>query len=213
MSFHPIDRESWERREYFEHYFTLVPCSYSMTVQLDITRLHISRLRLYPAMLYCLTKEVNRRREFRTAINSSGQLGYYDNMHPSYTVFRRDDETFTNIWTEYDPDFSSFLKAYESDVDKYTALPGFAAKPDAPENCFNVSMIPWQSFEGFNLNLPKGGDYLLPIFTMGRFHEENGRILLPLAAQVHHAVCDGFHLCRFLGELSELVDSDEILYS
>ena len=74
-------------------------------------------------------------------------------------------------------------------------------------------MIPWQSFEGFNLNLPKGGDYLLPIFTMGRFHEENGRILLPFAAQVHHAVCDGFHLCRFINELSELVNSDASLYS
>ena len=26
-------------------------------------------------------------------------------------------------------------------------------------------------------------------------------VLLPLAAQVHHAVCDGFHLCRLIGEV------------
>ena len=212
LNFNLIDRENWERREYFEHYFTSVPCTYSMTVQLDITHLRSSGIRLYPAMLYCLTKEVNRRREIRTAIDSEGRLGYYDNMHPSYTVLR-DNETFTNIWTEYDSDFSVFLKSYETDVAKYTPLPGFSAKPDTPENCFNVSMIPWKSFESFNLNLPKGGDYLLPIFTMGRFHEENGRILLPFAAQVHHAVCDGFHLCRFIDELSELVNSDASLYS
>lgn len=212
LNFNLIDRENWERREYFEHYFKSVPCTYSMTVQLDITHLRSSGIRLYPAMLYCLTKEVNRRREFRTAIDSEGRLGYYDNMHPSYTVLR-DNETFTNIWTEYDSDFSVFLKSYETDVAKYTPLPGFSAKPDTPENCFNVSMIPWKSFESFNLNLPKGGDYLLPIFTMGRFHEENGRILLPFAAQVHHAVCDGFHLCRFINELSELVNSDASLYS
>ncbi len=32
---------------------------------------------------------------------------------------------------------------------------------------------------------------------------ENGKYLLPLAIQVHHAVCDGFHVCRFVNELQE----------
>ena len=39
MAFHPIEKESWDRREYFDHYFTAVPCTYSMTVKLDVTRL------------------------------------------------------------------------------------------------------------------------------------------------------------------------------
>ena len=52
LNFNLIDRENWERREYFEHYFTSVPCTYSMTVQLDITHLRSSGIRLYPAMLY-----------------------------------------------------------------------------------------------------------------------------------------------------------------
>ena len=64
-------------------------------------------------------------------------------------------------------------------------------------------MIPWASFDGFNLNLQNGYRYLPPIFTMGKFYEEGGKILLPLAVQVHHAVCDGFHLCRFVNELQE----------
>ena len=67
-------------------------------------------------------------------------------------------------------------------------------------------MIPWTSFEGFNLNLQKGYDYLLPVFTMGKFYEENGRRFLLLSVQVHHAVCDGFHLCRFLRELQDLIE-------
>lgn len=79
-------------------------------------------------------------------------------------------------------------------------------KPGMPENVFPVSMIPWATFEGFNLNLQKGYDYLLPIFTMGKFYEESGRRFLPLSVQVHHAVCDGFHLCRFLRELQELIE-------
>ena len=37
MRFDWIDKESWPRREYFEHYFQGLPCTYSMTVKLDIT--------------------------------------------------------------------------------------------------------------------------------------------------------------------------------
>lgn len=88
---------------------------------------------------------------------------------------------------------------------QYGDRKGLLGKPGMPENVFPVSMIPWTSFEGFNLNLQKGYDYLLPVFTMGKFYEENGRRFLPLSVQVHHAVCDGFHLCRFLMELQELI--------
>lgn len=28
---------------------------------------------------------------------------------------------------------------------------------------------------------------------------------IPLSIQVHHAVCDGFHVCRFINELQELL--------
>lgn len=93
------------------------------------------------------------------------------------------------------------------DMERYGNLEGMMAKPNAPENTFPVSMIPWASFEGFNLNLQNGYDFLLPIFTMGRFYEENGRILMPFAVQVHHAVCDGFHLCRFVNEVQELLNT------
>ena len=39
MVFEKIDRNSWKRNEYFEHYFTNIPCTYSMTVKLDITQI------------------------------------------------------------------------------------------------------------------------------------------------------------------------------
>lgn len=91
-------------------------------------------------------------------------------------------------------------------MQKYGNKQGMIGKPNAPENTFPVSMIPWSTFEGFNLNLQKGYDYLIPIFTMGKYYQEDGRIILPLAIQVHHAVCDGFHICRFVNELQELIN-------
>lgn len=203
MTFTPIDRDRWARKEYFDHYFSQVPCTYSAVFKLDITNLRRRGQKLYPTMLYHIAAEVNRREEFRTALDAQGRLGVYDQMHPCYTIFHKDSETFSNLWTEFTPDYDRFCEAYRQDMDTYGDRPGMMAKPDAPENTFPVSMIPWASFEGFNLNLQKGYDYLLPIFTMGRYYEADGKTLLPLAVQVHHAVCDGFHLCRFVNSLQE----------
>lgn len=206
MIFEKIDRATWDREEYFQHYFSHVPCTYSMTVKLDITTLKNRQQKLYPSMLYYLTTVVNLHPEFRTALNEQGEVGIYREMIPSYTVFHKDSETFSELWTEYTADYEAFCKAYKADMQRYGAQKGLIGKPDAPENIFTVSMIPWTTFDGFNLNLQRGYDYLIPIFTMGKYYHENGRTLLPLAIQVHHAVCDGFHVCRFINELQELIN-------
>ncbi|HBI91627.1 MAG TPA: type A chloramphenicol O-acetyltransferase [Terrisporobacter glycolicus] len=203
MNFKIIDKETWSRKEYFQHYFSEIPCTYSMTTKLDITKLKNSNKKLYPAMLYLITKVVNNHKEFRTSFDMSGQLGIFDEMLPCYTVFNKETETFTNIWTEYCEDYDIFCKSYEKDIKMYSSVKKMIAKPDIPINTFPVSMIPWTTFEGFNLNLQKGYDYLLPIFTMGKYYEENGKYFLPLAIQVHHAVCDGFHVCSFVNELQK----------
>lgn len=82
MHFSLIDRTAWDREEYFQHYFSTVPCTYSMTVTLDITGIRAAGRKLYPALLYALTKLVNRHDEFRTAFNRSGELGIYGDMIP-----------------------------------------------------------------------------------------------------------------------------------
>lgn len=39
---------------------------------------------------------------------------------------------------------------------------------------------------------------------MGKFYEKDDKILLPLAIQVHHAVCDGFHVGKLIEALQNL---------
>lgn len=80
-------------------------------------------------------------------------------------------------------------------------------KPDQPLNTFNISSLPWTSFTGFNLNLYTDGSYLPPIFTIGKFIEQDNKVLMPLSVQVHHSVCDGFHVGRFTNSLQELANN------
>ena len=153
MEFEIIDKEKWGRKEYFEHYFSNIPCTYSITVKLDITRIKERKQKLYPTMLYYITSIVNKHSEFRTAINECGELGIYSTMTPCYTIFHKDTGTFSNLWTEYTSDYEKFCAAYENDLLRYGENKGMISKPNIPPNCFTVSMIPWTTFEGFNLNL------------------------------------------------------------
>lgn len=204
MEFTLIDLEKWDRKEFYVHFLNEVRCTYSVTVNLDITNLKGQRL--YPVMIWLLTQTVNLFPEFRTALTDEG-LGIYDKMHPAYTIFNKESKTFSGIWTEFDSDYSSFLKAYEDDSVKFMSSVKFAPKSGRPKNSFDISMVPWFTFTAFNLNVFDDGKYLLPIFTMGKFFDIDGKRMLPLAIQVHHAVCDGYHIGKFIEVLQGKISS------
>jgi chloramphenicol O-acetyltransferase type A len=45
------------------------------------------------------------------------------------------------------------------------------------------------------------------MYSLDKFYEENEKYMLPLALQVHHAVCDGYHVARFINEFQVWEDS------
>ena len=179
MAFQLIDMETWERREFYEHFIKEVVCTYSITVNLNITPLKGERL--YPAMIWLLTRTVNEMPEFRTSLTKEG-LGIYDSMHPMYTVFNQKNKNFSGIWSYYSEDYSEFLKRYEADAEEYSQSVRYAPKEGTPENSFNISMLPWLEFTSVNINVFDNGKFLLPIFTMGKFFEQGEKRLLPLSS-------------------------------
>lgn len=210
MRFHIIDRENWNREQYFEHYLKL-KCTFSMTVNVDITRLlkelHQKGIKFYPVFIYLISKVVNNHKEFRTSFNDEGILGYWQEMIPSYTIFHKDDKSFSSIWTDCSSDFHIFYKNYEEDMRLYTNVHGLFTKENIPPNVFPISSIPWASFTGFNLNINNDGDFLLPIITCGKYFNEENKVMLPISLQVHHSVCDGYHASRFLEDLQQLISN------
>jgi len=203
MAFRKIDIENWERREFYEHFISQVVCTYSVSVNLDITKLKGQKL--YPAMIWLLTKTVNDMPEFRISLTAEG-LGIYDDMHPMYTVFNKENKNFSGIWSYFSEDYNTFLRNYEEDSAKYSTSTRYAPKDGTPVNSFNISMLPWVEFTGLNINVYDEGKFLLPIFTMGKYFEHNGKRMLPLAIQVHHAVCDGYHVGAFVERLQGYID-------
>ncbi|WP_257351365.1 type A chloramphenicol O-acetyltransferase [Pseudalkalibacillus decolorationis] len=210
MKFNLIDRKSWDRKPYFEHYLNQ-KCTFSITANVEITtllkELRNNGMKLYPAFIYMVSKTVNSRVEFRTCFNDEGDLGYWDKMIPSFTIFHSDDKSFSSIWTEFSNEFSEFYINYQDDIKQYGDVKGFFVKENVPKNVFPISSIPWVSFTGFNLNINNDGNFLLPIVTGGKYFNQEGKTLMPISLQVHHAVCDGYHASKFIEELQLLAEN------
>lgn len=205
--FKPIDTNSWKRKPYFDHYFNQIRCTYSITINIDITNVlsfkDRNKIKLYPLLIYVISKAVNKYEEFRTAINDRGEIGVWETLSPCYTVFHKDSESFSNIWTEWNDDLNLFLSNFEQDSKRFGQIDRIDAKPNTPANVFPISSLPWTTFTGFNLNIFADGTYLLPIFTYGKYFKDGNRYLIPLSIQVHHAVCDGFHVSRLINEIQQ----------
>ena len=205
--FKPIDTSSWKRKPYFDHYFNQIRCTYSITANIDITNVlsfkDRNKVKLYPLLIYVISKAVNKKEEFRPAINDRGEIGVWETLSPCYTVFHKDSESFSNIWTEWNDDLNLFLSNFEQDSKRFGQIDRIDAKPNTPANVFPISSLPWTTFTGFNLNIFADGTYLLPIFTYGKYFKDGNRYLIPLSIQVHHAVCDGFHVSRLINEIQQ----------
>lgn len=209
----PIDLAAWSRREHFEHYLRRVPCTYAMTVELDATvfaaALRESPRKTYLAQIWALATVVNAHEEFRMRL-AEGRDGpripaIWPVVHPMFTVFNPARETFCAVWAPYDSDFGAFHDAAAPLLAEHAAATELFPQGAPPPNVFDVSSIPWASFTGFALDIAENWEHLAPIFTLGKYAEREGRLMLPLAIQVHHAVADGFHTARLIDELQALL--------
>lgn len=200
-----IDLDRWPRREHFEHYRDRVPCTWEMTVELDVTdfaeTVRATDRRTYASQIWAIASVVNRHAEFRMQLLEDGLPAVWDVVHPMFTVFHADTETFSVLVVPFDEDPRRFHDAAVATMDRYRDDHRMFPQQDRPRNVFDVSTLPATSFTGFALHVRDGWDHLLPIVTIGRYRYVEGRTLMPLALQVNHAVADGFHASRLVDEL------------
>ncbi|MDO5785770.1 MAG: CatA-like O-acetyltransferase [Eubacteriales bacterium] len=214
LQFVPIDLRAWSRGEVFYYFSKMAPTGYSLTVELDVTRmretLKTSGRKFFPAYLWLVTKLLNEQMEFKIA-EVDGQLGYYNTLTPLYASFHDDDKIFSLMWTEYDDSFPAFYEAYITNQIQHGTHHGVLAKAGQfpPPNAYTVSCVPWVSFGHFAVHSYENKPYFFPSVEAGKFHERDSRLYMPLSITCHHAATDGWHVSRFLETLQTEMDAFE----
>lgn len=207
MKYEIIDLNAWERGKLFCYFTEKLRNVMSMTADIDVTPLlsfvRANGMKFYPAMMWAVSKAVNARAEFRYGRDSRGNLIRWDAVSPYYADFHKEDGNFVKLSTEYTEDFFSFHARFLADREKYKDFRGFDFTP--PPNTFDVSCLPWVKYKSFDIHVFDSGTYLAPVITWGKFETENGRNVLPLSMNIHHAVADGRHLSRFFADVQETI--------
>lgn len=209
MNYTFVNLNEWSRESLFKFYIDKMRIVMSLTVDVNVTNLRAyskkNNLNFYPLMLWVVSKIINSHDEFKYSWDDAGNLIKWDFVSPSYTDFHADDENFVKMVTEYSDDLFEFCSRVDKDRQRHKNERAILF--NQPPNFFDVSCLPWIKYSHFDIHVFDEGKFLAPVVTWGKFEEKDGKLIMPLTMNIHHAVADGFHLSRFFNEVQELMDS------
>lgn len=201
-----IDLTTYPRKGMYEIFARKLLPIVSTTNILDITtfrdKVKDSNLRFFACMSYALCKVVNEIPQFRHRIVAD-KLYEYERVDPGYTVLLPNNE-FSFATTQYTEPFAAY---YQQVIKDCEAVKFSKNEADGDNNHqFYITSNPWYCFTAFSHPYdPQNGS--IPIITLGKYFEENGKTKIPVALQINHAVMDGYHMGLFYEKLQALLNN------
>ena len=201
MNYQIVDMETYYRRGVLRHFSEDCKCSVSITARLDVTALRAfskrTDTRFYINFLYVLSRALNAKEDYRLAWDwQNERLLCWDRINPAQYVFHEDTETFTVVYTEYDPDYDVFYARASADAEAAKQTRKYGLDSAHHPNWFDASCVPWLSYDSLHVELPDGYLYFSPIVNWGAYREENGRLMMPVTVRLNHAAADGYQIAR-----------------
>lgn len=200
----PIDLTTYPRKEHWNYYQNQLPVGFSLTVRMDVThlvKLH-STYKFYPMVLYCISKTIHSLDCMRMMKDENGNPGIWETSNINFTIFHKDDHTFSDVWMEHKEDFKEFLEEYNTIVETYKDVKGIKARENQPMNFFCASNVPWIDFSGYTSHTIYP-DALFPIITFGKYVKENDTYKMSLNMTINHSACDGYDAAIFFETLQQ----------
>ena len=206
-----IDMDTWARREHYEYYTKQFKVEYNITANVDVKNVldfcHSKGYKFYPAMIYLVTKTLNRIENFKMFKDKYGYLCAWDKIIPNYTIFHNDDHTFSDCWTDFSEDFDTFYPNILKDMATAATKKGIKAKEGQPANFYCISCTPWTTFTGYGSRVSNGEPSFFPIVLMGKYTQHGKKVLMPVNITIAHAVADGYHVGLFFQYLQEEINN------
>ena len=132
----------------------------------------------------------------------------YDSLYVSTTVLR-EDESFgfchiplTQTFREFKAIGIEAIRMARAGSDSLMSLEG---RDDAVYG----TTVPWLRLTGVTHAHRIPVQSSVPKIVFGRFEDIRGQVTMPVALEVHHALCDGLHMSRFFQRFEALLQRPE----
>lgn len=205
-----IDKESWNRKQHYDHFMAYDYPHFNLCANIDITRYYqYIKEKKYPfflSMVYATSRICNDIEEFRYRIQGE-EVIVHDYVSPAITIMG-DEDVFNFCTIPYKESFHAFIQVGLEATEKAKKNIHLADEPGKDDLIYMTS-LPWVSFTSIMHPIHMHPTDSVPRIAWGKFFKEQDRLLLPLSIQGHHALMDGVHAGKFYEQIQRLLDDPE----
>lgn len=200
-----IHLDTWERREHFAFFFRNDLPFYNVNFPVDITGLKNYTkehgISLTNTLIYLTIKALNQIPNFLYRM-VKGKVVQYDQLHPSFTCLRNNEELFRLITVEYCEDLVQFDTVIKNAIRESRAYFDLSLLAGRSDFVF-ISTLPWIPFTGIDHTLSLKKEDAIPRVSWGKFYTVEEKTFLPYNIQVNHIFVDGIHVGKFFQTLQD----------
>lgn len=206
-----INKDNWQRKEYFEFYSTFDDPFFGIVSQVECTSAYIRskkhNISFFSYYLYCALKAVNEIDEFKYRIVEN-KIAYFDKIHCASTIGRADN-SFAFSFCLYNSDFQQFSTNLSKEINAVQNSKGLRVDNDGFRlDVIYFSTIPWTTFTGIKHPFKSGSNESVPKITFGKIYEKNKKWFMPVSVDIHHGFADGYHAGIFFQKFQENLNTD-----
>ena len=203
-----IDEKTWNRAMHCMIFRNSVEPAFCVTFEADITRfkrvVKEQGVSFTLAMVYAVCKCANDIDAFRYRF-VDGQIVLFDKIDTAFTYLNQETELFKVVNVPMIDDlkeYCEFAETIAKEQKEYFTGP-------LGNDVFQCSPMPWVTYTHISHTNSGKKDNATPLFDWGKFHEKNGKIVIPISVQVHHSFVDGIHIARFADLLQACLNEME----
>lgn len=203
-SYKEIDIQDWERKSQYNFFKSFDDPFFNITSNVDIGHLPgYVQEKGYSFNLACLfysQQVIHSIPEFRLRMEGEKVI-LFDKVNCGSTILL-DDHSFSYCYFEYDDNLETFDRKGKQNIELLRRQGDFNPRDGELDN-IHYSSLPWIPFTAIKHARRFGITDSIPKIVFGKWYEDRGRQLLPVAVDVHHALLDGYHLGLYFSRLSE----------
>ncbi len=205
-----IDLDSWHRKEHFYYFLDMDDPYTGVVVNVDCTRAKQRAKELGTSFwLYYMHKSLTaaiRTEPLRYRIDEQKRVVCLDTLYAGTTI-DNPAGSYSIAVLPYHEDYDTFVRESTAKMARIRAVPGinFTEEAKSAENIL-YSTVPQLSFTMLKHATYHNSGESRPKITFGGCFEQNGRWLMPVSVEVHHALMDGGDIAEHIALFQQLLD-------
>lgn len=201
-----INIENWNRKEHYEFFSKMDQPSFGIVTEVDVTNIFSlaksNQESFFAHYLHRSMLAVNKVDAFKLRIVED-KVFEYDVIHAGSTI-AREDGTFGFAFMEFSEDFKTFNESLQNEIKAVQNSTGLRLSNDELDyNLIRHSTFPWHQFSAILHPANVNNKESIPRIVFGKVSEKNGRKMMPISIEAHHALMDGRHIAQYLEEFQK----------